>query len=114
MTVDNWLSGETHISVQIVDEALDELREEQENIKGMVDKEDYWGAYKRLCACISFFSMATQQQPIRLPWIIQALLNWIQRMKGHLDKMVKGIGGNGYSIGVSAPFGVSVSISFLA
>lgn len=114
MTVDNWLSGETHISVQMVDKALRELQAEGESIMGMVDKEDYWGAYKRLCACVSFFSMATQEQPTRLPWIIQALLNWIQKMKGHLDKMVKGIGGNGYTIGVSAPFGVSVSISFPA
>ena len=112
MIIDNWLSGETHISVQIVDKALDQLQEEQASIEVMVDKEDYWEAYKRLCAYISFFSAAAQQQPTKLPWIIQRLINWIQKMKGQLDKMVRGIGGNGYSIGVSAPLGVSVSISF--
>ncbi|GAG54901.1 unnamed protein product [marine sediment metagenome] len=44
--------------------------------------------------------------------IIQRLLEWIRKIKRELDKVVGEIGGDGYSIGVSAPFGVAVSISF--
>ena len=113
MVVDRWLSGEVaSVTVEMVDQALDELEQGAENISSLADAGKYWAAYMRLTTCISFLNMAAQQQPSKLPRIIQHLLNWIQKIKSAVDKIAKGIGANGYSIGVSAPFGVSVSISF--
>ena len=115
MVMDRWLSGRVEtISPEMVDEALDELEGTVKEIEGLADGGDYWGGYARLTACISFFNTAGQQQPSKQPGIIGRLLNWIQKIKSVVDKIVKGVGGNGYSIGVSAPFGISVSISFPA
>jgi hypothetical protein len=111
MILDNWLSGES-ISEQMVNKALDELQKEADTILDFVQRGKYWDGYVRLMASISFLNVAAQQHQAKLPHIIRRLLNWIQQIKSTIDKIVKGIGGNGYSIGVSAPFGVSVSVSF--
>lgn len=113
MVLDKWLSGEVvTVSAQMVDQALDELEGEAEKIRYLVEAEKYWDAYTKLTTYVSFLNMAAQQQPSKLPGIIQRLLDWLKRIKGELDKIVRGIGADGYSIGVSAPFGVSVSIPF--
>ena len=111
--VDRWLSGEViTTSMQMLDEALGELHEEAETIRRLVQAAKYWDAYTRLATCILFFNMAAQQEPSKLPEIIQRLLDWIKEIKRELDRIVGEIGADGYSIGVSAPFGVSISISY--
>jgi len=113
MILDKWLEGELEtISYDSVSRALNELGEEADKVTDLAQGEKYWDAYIRLTACITFLNMASQQHPTRQPAIIQRLLNWIQKIKGAIDKIVKGIGGSGYSIGVSAPFGISISVSF--
>jgi len=95
----------------MVENALEELDKEGSDIEELANK-DTWNAWIRLTACITFLNMASQLYPTKQSGIIQRLLNWIQKVKGAIDKIVKGIGGNGYSIGISAPFGVSISVSF--
>lgn len=113
MVMDRWLSNQVEtISPEMIDKAFDELEGTEKEIEDLADRRDYWDSYARLTACISFFNAAGQQQPSKQPGIIGRLLNWIQKIKSVVDKIVKGVGGSGYSIGVSAPFGVSVSISF--
>lgn len=122
MILDKWLGGDTtsiydvkgSIFPDVIDKALDELEGEAGKIMNLVQTGKYWDAYVRLTACVTFLNMASQQYPHKQPAIIQRLLNWIQKIKSAVDKIVKGIGGNGYSIGISAPFGVSISISFTA
>jgi hypothetical protein len=116
MVLDKWLTGELmSVSLEMVETALNELEGEE----GMIvdsgesgESKKCWNAWTRLTLYVSFLNVASQQYPSKQPAIIQRLLNWIQKIKGALDKIVKGIGGNGYSIGVSVPFGVSISISF--
>jgi hypothetical protein len=55
---------------------------------------------------------AAQQQPSKHPKIIQHLQTWIGKIQGSISSIAKGMGANGYSISVSVPYGVSVSISF--
>ncbi len=116
MVLDKWLRGEVmSLRWDEVEKFLDELNREAseiENLAKSVESEKCWNAWIRLTACISFLNLASQQHPSKQPAIIQRLLNWIQAIKGAIDNIVKGMGGNGYSIGVSAPFGVSISISF--
>lgn len=113
MILDKWLSGEiVSISLDIVEQALDELEGEGEKVRHLAQSGEYWDAWIRLTACITFLNVASQQHPTRQPAIIQRLLNWIQKIKGAINKIVKGIGGSGYSLGVSAPFGISISVSF--
>jgi hypothetical protein len=115
MVLDKWLTGEvTTVSVETVDKALGELEEEGKKIRQLVDSEEYWNAFTRLTACISFFNIVAQQQPSKRGGIIGRLLNWIEEIKSTLGRIVRGVRGNGYSIGMSALFGVSVSISFPA
>lgn len=114
MVMDRWLSGRVEtISPEMVDEALGELESETEELQSLVKQGKHWDAYIRFASCISFMNNAAQQQSSKLPAIIQRVLSWIQKIKAVIDSIVKGIiGANGYSIGVSPPFGVSVSISF--
>jgi hypothetical protein len=116
MVVDEWLSGQIMLNEenasQIVDQALEELEEESKKVRALAQEKKYWDAYTRVVFCISFLNIAFQQDPSKQPGIIRRLLDWIQKMKDIVDQIVKGIGGNGYSIGVSGPFGVSISISF--
>jgi len=113
MILDNWLSGNLRIlTEQDASKALDELNEVAEGIEKLTREGKYWEAYTRLTACITFLNISFQQQRTQQPRIIQRLLNWIQNIKGTIDKVVQGIGGSGYSIGVSLPFGASISVSF--
>lgn len=116
MVLDKWLSGElTSVSLEIVEGALNELEGEGGKIADLAESgesEKCWNAWTRLTAYVSFLNVTSQQYPSKQPAIIQRLLKWIQKMKNAIDKIVRGIGGNGYSIGVSAPFGVSISVSF--
>ncbi len=109
MILDKWLEGElSNITYDIVSQALNELEEEGDKIQYLIRPD----AYTRLIACITFLNMAYQQNPTKQPEIMQRLLNWIQNIKYIIDPIVSGIGGDGYSIGVAAPFGVSITVSF--
>jgi len=113
MVLDKWLTGEViFLSAHTIDQALDDLEEETERIRQFADAGKYWDGYIRLAACISFLNMAGQQEPSKRRDIMERLLAWIQKIKGAADKIVRGIEANAYSIGVSAPFGVSISISY--
>jgi len=114
MLVDMWLNGEALvITPDVVSQALKELDEELKEIKGLALKGKYWEAYKRLVACISFLSIAAQQQPGDQTAITRRLLDWVETIKPTVDNIVWGLGGNSYIIGVSAPLGgISISVSF--
>ena len=114
MLVDKWLNGEAlAITPVVISQALKELDEELKEVKGLALKGKYWAAYKRLAACISFLSVAGQQQPGAQMEIMRRVLDWMEAIKPTVDNIVWGLGGNGYSIGISAPLGgISISISF--
>jgi len=86
--------------------------QEGEKIISLADAGQYWDGYTRVVNCITFLNVAGLQFPHMLPSITQRLSSWIQKIKGAIDKIAKGVGANGYSIGVSIPYGASVSISF--
>jgi hypothetical protein len=114
MILDNWLDGRLQtLADKDALRALDELEEEAREIEKLTGEGKYWEAYKRLFACISFFNTVAHQYPNIRSGIIRRLLDWIEKTKKAVDEIVKGVGGNGYTIGVSLPFGVSVAISFL-
>lgn len=115
MFADRWLRGERIVITSgVIEKALNELEEETEKIRHLAEAGKYWDAYVRLITCVSFLNIAGQQLPSKWPDIIGRLLDWIRKIKGEVDKIVRGLGGNGYSIGASLPLGVSVSISFPA
>lgn len=113
MFSDQWGIGEP-ISESTLDRMLSQLPQREGKITNLVSTGRYWEAYSELNTTISFFNTAVQQQPSRLPGVVQRLLGWIQKIQGAIATIAQGVGGNGYSIGVSAPWGVSVSISFSA
>ncbi|MCK4387240.1 MAG: hypothetical protein KAW00_00575 [Dehalococcoidia bacterium] len=116
MVLDKWLNGEeVDFSPKTVTTALDEFEEEAKKIEDLVFKERrYWDAYTRLITCVSFFNTAAQKDPNNMSTIIQRLLAWIREIQRDLNKIVREVGASGYSIGISAPFGVSISLSFAA
>ena len=92
-----------------VDKALNMFKEE---IGSLSTQRKYWDAYKELLTCIALLNTSAQQQPAQGAKIIRRLLNWIRQLKNTIDNIVRGIGANGYSIAVSYPWGISVSVSF--
>ncbi len=105
--IEEGLIPEEHLN-----NALNMLKSKEENIESLLQYGKPWEAYGELMACIALFNATAQQYPAKRPSIIQRLLTWIKNIKSTLDKIINGIGGNGYSIGVSMPWGVSVSVSF--
>jgi hypothetical protein len=113
MILDKWLAGEIiSISFDMVEQALNELELVGDEIGRLAKEGQNWEAYTRLTDCLSFFNRAAAQLPDRRHGIIERLLDWIQRIRNAMDQIVSGVGGNGYSIGISIPFGLSLSISF--
>lgn len=95
-----------------ISRALDELEDVAQEIETLAKEKKYWEAYRRLTGCITFLSAASQQHTSRQPEIIQELLKWIQKIKRAIDTVIRGIGGSGYGISVSVPWGVSLAVSF--
>lgn len=116
MVLDRWLNGDdVDFSPKTVTSALDEFEEEAKRIEDLVFRERrYWDACTRLITCISFFDTAVEKEPSNESRIIQRLLAWVREIQRDLNKIVQEVGASGYSIGISAPFGVSVSPSFTA
>lgn len=113
MVVEKWVREETiYITPGLIERALGELNEEAEKIKYSAESGKNWEAYMTLVNCVSFFNMAGEQLPSKRPEIINCLLKWFPQIGDLMAKIVKGIGGNGYIIGASCPFGISISISF--
>ena len=113
MILDKWLRGRLPTPTEEhAFQALDELEEAAQEIHELTRDKKYWEAYRRLTGCITFLSTASQQHPTRQPEIIQQLLKWIQKIKGAIDTVIRGIGGSGYSITVSVPWGLSLAVSF--
>ena len=114
MILDEWLKGDIKvINEDMINRSLADLQEETDELDRLVYQQGkYWEAFIRFTMYVSFMNNAIQQQPSKLPKIIQRLLEWIQKIKAILDKSVQNIGAKGYTIGVSAPWGVSVSVSF--
>jgi hypothetical protein len=93
-------------------EAIKMFDRETEQINALADKRMYWEALGQLTTTLALFNATAQQRPTQQPKIIKQLLQWIHNLKDAIDKAIKGIEANGYSIGVSFPWGVSVSVSF--
>lgn len=111
MLVDEWLNGKVEtVSPNVVNRALGELGGEADKLENLVKQGKHWDAYNRLISTVSFINIASQQQPSKVPEIIQRLLDWIHKIKDSVAKIIKGIGGNGYSISVSVPSGISVVV----
>ena len=106
IVIQKWLS-EGVMRPELIEQGLQMFQNELREIKGITEKSP-WLAYTRLMSSISFLNAAAQQRI----GIIDRLLNWISDIKDALDGIVKKIGASGYSIGVSAPFGLSISVSF--
>jgi transcription termination factor Rho len=116
MILENWLSGNLRTPTEEdAFRALDELDEVAEEIEKLAREGKHWEAYTKLTACVAFLNMASQEYRTTQPSIVQKLLNWIRKLKAAIDKIIQGIGGSSYSIGVSLPLGgVSLSVSFTA
>jgi len=106
-----WLRGE-NISDGMIDRALLMFEHDLERIESLATGGKGWEAYMNLITRVSFLNAAGQQQPSKQPGIIQKLRSWILKIQRALGAITKAVNGNGYSIGVSAPWGVSISISF--
>lgn len=115
MIVESWLSGNLRApSEEDAFKALDELEEVGEEIQRLTGEGKHWEAYTKLTGSIAFLNVASEKHPTTRPRIIEGLLNWIQKSKAAIDKIIQGIGGSGYSIGVAATFPpkVSFTVSF--
>ena len=95
-----------------IDEALKRLELENKKIDLLVESNQPWRGYNELMNCLVLFSVTAKKYPRSRNKIITHLSRWIQQIKQTLDSMVKKIGGDGYSISVSLPTGVSISVSF--
>ena len=105
-----WEQGEAMdlAMARIVERNLDALLEsELTQIEAVIDAQPAT-ALMQMTRLTSFINAATA----RLPAILRRLQHWVNKMQTTINNLAKKLGANGYSIGVSMPFGLSIDLSF--
>jgi hypothetical protein len=89
------------------------LTEETANLTKLAVEANYWEAFKRLNLVFMHVTSELEHDFMRgnRPFQVAALLDWIAENKSLIDKIVDGIGAEGYGISPTI-YGVSLSVSF--
>jgi len=114
--IDKWIQWDNKQRMGNYQLLINLLVEEEQTMKTLVEEENYWEAFKRLNLMFLYFSHQLEPGESRdgthnTPHTMYALLEWISNNKELLDKIVDGIGADGYGIS-SSIYGMNLSVSF--
>ena len=114
--IDGWFDRENKQRMAVYERKKTMLEEETQNMNTMVNEGKHWEAFNRLNLLLLSCSHELENGEYRdgtknTPFIMKALIEWVSNNKELIDKIIQGIGADGYGIS-SSIYGMNLSVSF--